>query len=79
MRLRVFVQTLAEGLVVVEVQEGMIRVEDMGENMTMEMGMEMKIVWRGFRVLEVREGRPGAEDEEEGMPTRRRQEGSAME
>ena len=44
---------------------------DMGDvGMTME--MEMKIVWTRFRVLKLQEGRLGAEDEEEGMPSRRR-------
>ena len=78
----VLIQTLPEGLGVMVAQVELIRVKGMGENMEvvvldkgnvgMTMEMEMKIVWRRFRVLKLREGRLGAEDEEEGMPSRRR-------
>lgn len=82
MQSEVFTQTIAEDLGVMVPQVELIRVEGMGEgmevvvlemwNVSMTMEMEMKIVsWRS-RVLKLREGLLGAEDEEEGMPSTRR-------
>ena len=82
MRSGVLIPTLPKGLGVMVAQVGLIRVKGMGEGMEvvlldmgdmgMTMEMEMKIVWTRFRVLKLREGRLGAEDEEEGMASRRR-------